>query len=160
MNIRAITPEDLPIVLDLTVATFGPFYETVYRNAVGDVVLANRHGDWREDYRRHVAGIVDPSTGRSAAAADDGGELVGYVAWINESGTAHGEIDILAVAEEHRGRGVGRALAEHAIAALKAAGADVVSIGTGGDDFHAPARALYSALGFTPFPNVSFTKAI
>jgi hypothetical protein len=35
-----------------------------------------------------------------------------------------------------------------------------VSIGTGGDDFHAPARALYEELGFTPFPNVNYTKAI
>lgn len=35
-----------------------------------------------------------------------------------------------------------------------------MSIGTGGDAFHAPARALYEALGFTPFPLVSYTKAV
>jgi hypothetical protein len=36
----------------------------------------------------------------------------------------------------------------------------MVTIGTGGDDFHAPARALYESLGFTAFPNIIYTKAV
>jgi hypothetical protein len=43
---------------------------------------------------------------------------------------------------------------------MRDAGVEVASIGTGGDDFHAPARALYESLGFTPFPAVNYTKAI
>ena len=70
------------------------------------------------------------------------------------------KLERVAVTRSERGSGVGRALVEHAIAHLKTGGAKVVSIGTGGDDFHAPARALYEELGFTPFPNVNYTKAI
>jgi hypothetical protein len=46
------------------------------------------------------------------------------------------------------------------IKAAERHGEVVVSIGTGGDDFHAPARALYESLGFTPFPTVNYTRAL
>ena len=35
---------------------------------------------------------------------------------------------------------------------MRAGGVEVVQIGTGGDPFHAPARALYEQLGFTQVP--------
>ena len=40
---------------------------------------------------------------------------------------------------------------------MRALGAEVVEIGTGGDPFHAPARALYEKLGCTPFRSPSTT---
>lgn len=161
VDVRPLRPEDHPAVLALTIATFGPFYEESFRPLVGEVVFHNRHGGWREDYARHVAGLVDPEHGKHAAVAVTAdGSIAGYVAWVVEADARHGEIDILAVAEEHRRDGLGRTLAEHAIADAKRQGAEVVSIGTGGDAFHAPARALYEALGFTPFVNVIYTKAV
>lgn len=36
----------------------------------------------------------------------------------------------------------------------------VVHVGTGGDDFHAPARGLYEALGFSGLPVVDYTQAL
>ncbi|MFD9436368.1 hypothetical protein [Streptomyces sp. NPDC060002] len=42
--------------------------------------------------------------------------------------------------------------AGHAFEQMRALGAEVVEIGTGGDQFHAPARALYEALGCTAPP--------
>lgn len=117
----------------------------------------NRHGNWPEDYREHLAGLHQPDAGRFAAVAEDHDGIIGYVGWILEPAKRHGEIDILAVVGPSRGAGVGRALAQHAIDRLTEDGAEVVSVGTGGDAFHAPARALYEQLGFTPFPNVSYT---
>jgi ribosomal protein S18 acetylase RimI-like enzyme len=160
MDIRPLSPADLPALLDLTISVFGPFYEESFRPIVGDTVFINRHGDWKEDYRRHLAGIHDPDNGKFAAVARIDGQVVGFVGWIIEEAQRHGEIDILAVAEASRRLGAGRALAVHALAHMKTAGVDVVSIGTGGDDFHAPARSLYNSLGFTPFPNISYTKAV
>jgi len=61
--------------------------------------------------------------------------------------------------------GVGRGLVpgerlRNAMGHMGARGVDVISVGTGGDDFHAAARGLYVSLGFTPFPTVSYTKAV
>ncbi|MGW5054581.1 N-acetyltransferase family protein [Actinokineospora sp. NPDC004072] len=160
MQIRPLAPEDLPTLLDLTCQVFEPFYEDSFRPVAGEVVFANRHGDWRGDYRRLLAGAHNPDEGRHVAVAWVDGQVAGYVGWIEQAAEQHGEIEILAVAPEARRAGVGRALVEHAVAALKSAGVGVVSIGTGGDAFHAPARALYESLGFTPFPTVSYTKEI
>ena len=70
------------------------------------------------------------------------------------------QIYLLAVSPLHRRQGIGRRLCEHAIARMRAAGVEVVEIGTGGDPFHAPARALYAALGFTQVPVAVFLGAI
>ncbi|GAA4411569.1 hypothetical protein GCM10023148_04310 [Actinokineospora soli] len=160
MDIRAAAPEDLPALLDLTCRVFEPFYERSFRPVAGEAVFANRHGDWRGDYERLLANVHNPAEGRFAAVAWDDGAIAGYVGYVLQADQHHGEIEILAVPEGARRRGVGRALVDHAEAALKSAGVRVVSIGTGGDDFHAPARALYESLGFTPFPTVSYTKEI
>lgn len=160
MDIRPLDPADIPALLDLTIGVFGPFYENSFRPVVGDTVFTNRHGDWRGDYRKHLAGLHDPDSGKFAAIAWIDSQMAGFVGWIIEKTQRHGVVDILAVTADHRRLGVGRELLEHAVADIKAAGAEVVSIGTGGDDFHAPARALYESLGFTPFPTVGYTKAI
>ena len=127
---------------------------------MGETVFHDRHGGWRADYRRYLAAVHDPVRGRYAAVAVSGDTIAGYVAWLVDTAERHGEIDMLAVAAASRGRQHGRRLAEHAIDAMKSAGAEVVTIGTGGDPFHAPARALYESLGFTPFPNVLYAKAV
>lgn len=160
MDIRPLCTEDLPVVLGLTIEVFRPFYEDSFRPVVGDAVFLNRHGDWKEDYRRHVSAVHDPEHGRFAAVARVDGHMAGYVGWVVQDAERHGEVDILAVAAPYRRLGVGRALVEHAVTHLRTAGAAVVSIGTGGDDFHASARALYESLGFTPFPSVNYTKAL
>jgi hypothetical protein len=51
-------------------------------------------------------------------------------------------------------------LLEHAFAHMKDRAVEVVSIGTGGDWFHAPARALYESVGCKPFPSVTYFKEL
>jgi ribosomal protein S18 acetylase RimI-like enzyme len=52
----------------------------------------------------------------------------------------------LYVVPDRRGRGIGRALMEEAIAVARAEGADTMELGTGEDDV--AARRLYESLGF------------
>lgn len=160
MDIRPFLPADLPRLIDLTIATFGPFYEDSFRSQVGEVIFDHQHGRWKEDYGRQVPALHDPDNGRHVAVADAEGVVVGYVAWRVDVARRHGEIDILAVSADNRRQHTGTALCEHAVAQMKADGVEVVSIGTGGDPFHAAARALYESLGFTPFPGVYYFKAI
>ncbi|MEO8477308.1 MAG: GNAT family N-acetyltransferase [Actinomycetota bacterium] len=88
------------------------------------------------------------------------GSIVGYVAWNVDLERRHGEIYILAVSAEHRGRRIGTTLCELAFEDMKEPGIHVVEIGTGGDAFHAPARALYHSLGCTPFPVAVYFKEL
>jgi ribosomal protein S18 acetylase RimI-like enzyme len=152
MDVRTFVPTDLPRLVELTVEVFGPYYEDHFRPLVGEVIFTNQHGDWRADYRAEVAGLHDPGEDRHVAVAERDGEIVGYVAWSVDPAKRNGIVSHVAVAAGHRRGHTGTALCEHAFAAMRRDGAEVVQIGTGGDDFHAPARALYERLGCTPVP--------
>lgn len=160
MLIRAFRQDDLAPLTDLTIATFRPFYEDTYRPLVGEFVFANQHGHWRDDYREQLAALHAPDRHAYVAVAEAGDGIAGYVAWTADPPRRNGTITHLAVAPEHRRRHAATALCEHAFAWLRADGAEVVQIGTGGDPFHAPARALYEKLGCTPLPVVSYTRRL
>ncbi|MEU5670033.1 GNAT family N-acetyltransferase [Micromonospora sp. NPDC047762] len=152
MRIRSFLQHDLARLTELTIETFGPFYEDSFRPLLGEVVFTNQHGKWRDDYVKQVAELHDPAAHRYVAVAESNGTIAGYVAWAVEPQCRNANVTILAVSAEHRRLGAGTVLCEHAFAAMRELGAEVVMIGTGGDEFHAPARALYEALGCTPLP--------
>ncbi|GAA0545701.1 GNAT family N-acetyltransferase [Actinomadura livida] len=116
-------------------------------------VFANQHGDWRDEYRRQVAELHAPERHAYVAVAEAEDGIAGYVAWTVDPARRNGVVSHLAVSAAQRRNHVGRALCEHAFTQMRALGAEVVEIGTGGDDaFHGPARALYESLGCTPVP--------
>lgn len=160
MRIRSFLQHDLARLTELTIDTFGPFYEGSFRPLVGEVVFANQHGSWRDDYVEQVAGLHDPARHRYVAVAEIEGVVIGYVAWVVEPARRNASVTILAVSAHHRRHGAGTALCEHAFAAMRELGAQVVTIGTGGDGFHAPARALYDALGCTALPLVVYHREL
>ncbi|MEV1002399.1 GNAT family N-acetyltransferase [Nonomuraea sp. NPDC050202] len=160
MRIRSFVQHDLARLVDLTIETFGPFYEDHFRPLVGDVIFANQHGAWRDDYREQVAGLHDPAAHKHVSVAEAGHAIAGYVAWSVDTARGNGVISHLAVAAGHRRHGTGAALCEHAFAGMRALGAEVVEIGTGGDPFHAPARALYEKLGCTAVPVVFYYRQL
>ena len=62
----------------------------------------------------------------------------------------HGELKSMFTADTARGRGVARALVQHIVAAARARGLARLSLETGSFGYFAPARALYTGLGFEP----------
>ena len=160
MHVREYLQHDLERLVELTIDTFGPFYEDSFRPLVGEVVFAREHGSWRQDYRTMVPALHDPPAHQHVAVAEDDGALVGYVAWKIDPARRRGEVEILAVQPEHRRFGIGEALCEHAFGHMRQAGVDVVVIGTGGDAFHAPARALYASLGLVELPVSVFYRQL
>ncbi|WBB79812.1 GNAT family N-acetyltransferase [Micromonospora sp. WMMD882] len=147
-------------LLELTIATFGPFYEDSFRSIVGDAIMVNQHGTWREDYREMWLGLHDPQSNKHVVIAEDGDTLLGFAAWQTNPDKHSGEIDLIAVAADQRRHHVGTALCAHAFEAMKRAGVEVVSIGTGGDQFHDAARAFYDSLGMTAMPLVHYYMAL
>ncbi|WP_117208121.1 GNAT family N-acetyltransferase [Allorhizocola rhizosphaerae] len=160
MFIRSFVQPDLPRLVELTIETFGPFYEQSFRRIVGEAVFANQHGNWRDDYRTQVPQLHDPSQHRQVAVAQVDEIIVGYVAWSVDPARKNATIVMLATSADHRRHGLGTALCEHAFAHMRSLGAEVVEIGTGGDPFHAPARALYESLGCTLFPVAHYFRQL
>jgi ribosomal protein S18 acetylase RimI-like enzyme len=160
MHIRPYVPADLAGLTELTIDTFGPFHQNSFRPAVGETVFAACDGDWRDGYRTELPGLHDPARDRWLAVAETGDRLAGFIAWRCDRARAFGEISHVAVAPAARRGGLGTALCEHAFAALRAESAVAVQIGTGGDEFHAAARALYQRLGCTGFPVVNYYREL
>jgi GNAT superfamily N-acetyltransferase len=67
---------------------------------------------------------------------------------------------MLAVHPDHQNRGIGTELNLFALERMKENGMKLVSVGTGGDPGHAPARRSYEKVGYTPLPIVRYYKAL
>ncbi|MDX3645655.1 GNAT family N-acetyltransferase [Streptomyces sp. MB09-02B] len=161
MLIRAYARDDLARLTELTIDTFRPFFEDSVGPMLDGLVLTTLHADWRGDYRELVPTLHDPAEHKYVAVAESAdGAIAGYVAWQADLVRHHGEITLLAVDERHRGDGTGTALCEHAFADLRGRGTKLVEIGTGGDAFHAPARALYESLGCVLFPTAHYYRRL
>jgi len=152
VNIRPYHPRDLKDLTELTIATFGPFYENHFRPLVGETIFRHQHGRWADDYRAQVPALHDPAAGKHVAVAETSDHAIaGYVAWTIDPARRHGDVVILAVAAAHRRGYIGTALCEYAFADMTEKDVEVVTVGTGGtDSFHAPARALYESMGCVP----------
>ncbi|MFE5738238.1 GNAT family N-acetyltransferase [Streptomyces celluloflavus] len=152
MLIREFAQNDLTRLTELTVDTFHPFYEESFRPLVGDVIFGIQHGNWRDDYRTEIPELHAPEQHRYVAVAETCGSIAGYVGWRVEPARGYGTITMLAIAADQRRNQAGTALCEHAFGEMRQLGAEMVEIGTGGDAFHAPARALYESLGCVQLP--------
>jgi ribosomal protein S18 acetylase RimI-like enzyme len=160
VSIRTFEPRDLPRLTELTVKTFGPFYEDSFRPLVGEVVFARQHGRWREDYLALLPTLHAPEEDKHVAVADVGGVIAGYVAWEVDLSRERGRVLLLAVDAHHRRDHLGTGLCEHAFGRMRARGAVYVEIGTGGDEFHAPARGLYERLGCVQQPAAAYFREL
>ncbi len=152
MLIRSPEQHDLARLTEVAIEAFGQFYEDAFRPVVGEVIFTRQHGQWREDYHTLLATLHAPQHHKYAAIADIGGVIAGFVGWEIDQSRERGRIRILAVDAHYRRGHLGTALCEHAFSHMSARGAVYVEIGTGGDPFHAPARALYESLGCIKWP--------
>ena len=160
MLVRSYLQHDQTPLTELTIETFRPFFEESFRPAVGDLIFDIQHGNWRGDYHELVAELHNPQQHKYVAIAEIDGDIAGYTGWQADPARRHGRISILAVASAHRQTHVGTALCEHAFAGMRTLGAEMVEIGTGGDAFHGPARALYESLGCVKVPGAVYFRQL
>ena len=81
--------------------------------------------------------------------ARSNGELLGVGA-LRRIDDSHAEIKSMHTAAPARGRGVGRAMVGHLLEVARSRGCSRVSLETGTVPAFAPARALYTSVGFAP----------
>lgn len=144
LNIRPYRPADAPRALEICIAAFTPIHEG-FREALGDEIFGHQYHDWKERYAATFAGI---SPEQEVFVGEVGGEMVGFIFTGLDAEHRTGELGLNAVDPRFQGRGNGKALYHFAFDRLRARGALVAYVGTGGDAAHAPARAAYTAVGF------------
>ena len=75
--------------------------------------------------------------------------------------TKIGDIHFLAVHPEYQNNGIGKRMNDFVLQKMTEAGMLVVTVGTGGDDSHAPARRTYETAGFSAaLPTVHYFKKL
>ena len=146
--IRAYAPSDLPSLHTIRAAAFAPVFAS-FRNIVGPEIAALGLATAEQEQAGLLDAIAKPDSGHTIAVAEANNTPVGFVSWKPDIAPGVGEITLNAVHPDHGGRGIGTALYEHALAALKAAGMKLATVGTGGDPSHAPARRAYEKAGFS-----------
>lgn len=160
MHIRPYRPSDHNQVLALTCNTFQPFYEDSFPALMDhdQPLVAHQHGQWREDYARQLPALLD-GDGHGLVAVE-GDQVVGHLIWRPDGRRDHAHIEILAVAPTARRQGIAESLMTRAMDDMRADGRGFVELGTGGDDFHAPARRLYEQLGFRAVPVMVYLRQL
>jgi GNAT superfamily N-acetyltransferase len=147
LHIRPYTKADYPRAVDICVEAFRPIHAG-FKAALGDTIFALQYANWERQYAETFDKLsVDDDITRVYVAEKEG-DLVGFVFTILDAERKTGEIGLNAVDPSHQGQGIGKAMYDFALAALKARGAQIAYVGAGGDAAHAPARKAYEAVGF------------
>ena len=146
--IRAYAPADLPSLHIIRAAAFAPVFAS-FRAIVGPEIAALGLATAEQEQTDLLDAIARPDSGHTLAVAEIAAKPVGFVSWKPNIAPNVGEITLNAVHPDHGGNGIGTALYEHALAALKASGMQLATVGTGGDPSHAPARRAYEKAGFS-----------
>ncbi len=160
IDIRPATVNDHEAILALTLRAWEPVYASV-NGVLGPDLAQLLHGtDWREHQTMEVREALGSPTMHLWVSEADGA-VTGFVgARVVDPRRLIGEVYILGVDPAAQRQGIGAALTEHAAQWLRDEGMRVATISTGGDPAHAPARALYDALGYAPLPGVQYFRVL
>jgi GNAT superfamily N-acetyltransferase len=117
-----------------------------------DQIGATRDGGELEPYERAFAAIDADPAHRLVAMTDAAGEVVGtlqltFIPGLARRGALRAQIEAVRVDQRLRGRGLGQALFEWAIAEARRRGCALVQLTT--DRRRADAHRFYGRLGFT-----------
>lgn len=157
--IRSLTSADVEAVVDLSLLAWEPIFVS-FEAILGARITAQIY---RPDPRTAQAVYVRKTCREEDVdvfvAVDADGHIAGFIALRVNADATTGEIDLIAVHPHYQRRGHARSLMEYAIARFRDRAIPLVNVGTGGDPGHAPARALYEAIGFTGLPLVNYYLA-
>jgi ribosomal protein S18 acetylase RimI-like enzyme len=157
--LRPFDDADLDKVVELALRAWEPVHRSM-AEVMGAGINARVYPDWaasqEDDVRR---ACLDPEQ-LVTVATDAAATLLGFVTVVIDAPKETGEIYMIAVDPPVQRRGLARALTDHAIGQMRAAGCRLAVVATGGDAGHAPARGLYESAGFTALPLVNYYREL
>lgn len=148
MSMRPFRPEDLPVIVDIANRAWKPI-KKMSRTCLGDALadLVNPEGDSVTKGRQieHAAATIP----ENILICERGGRIVGFVTfYADDPHHLIGQIGNNAVDPDCGEKGVGQEMYQAVFEKLKAMGFKAVSVTTGLDYAHAPARRAYQRAGF------------
>jgi len=160
LSVRTLVESDIAPVVEFSVRAWKPVHESMCR-VMGPEIFGRVYPDWAASQAQAVESVCRVESNRVWVAVEDG-RPVGFVAVVlhDQGGVKSGEIEMVAVAPECQGRGIGLALVSLAVEEISQLGIPIAEIGTGGDPGHAAARRVYEKAGFTALPLVRYYKAL
>jgi ribosomal protein S18 acetylase RimI-like enzyme len=142
MNLRSYHPEDLELLIGITVEGFdGTALEQQVERVCG---VINGH-DWRWRKARQIEEDCDANPA-GVFVAEENGKVLGYITTRVDHAAGKGRIPNLAVHSAAQGQGLGRRLIEHALDYFRAEGLAVAVIETMSNN--EAGQHLYPSCGF------------
>jgi len=158
LQIRPAAANDLEAIVHLSLLAWEPVFHS-FEQVLGTEIYSLIYPDWHQSQSEVVtATCQDEKISVWVADVDD--LVVGFVACTFDHDKKEGEVYMLAVHPSHQNREIGTELNLFALDRMKENGMKLVSVGTGGDPGHAPARRSYEKAGYTSLPIVRYYKAL
>ncbi len=145
--IREFRTEDLPRLHEIRTAAFAPVYQS-FRALVGPDIAAVAFASAEAEQGAHLDEICSTDSAHSVYVIELNGQIIGFSGLSCDEKSKVGEIGLNAVDPQHKGQGAGSALYAHVLDQMRRRGMKVATVGTGGDESHAPARRAYEKAGF------------
>jgi len=159
LQIRPLNNSDIDDIVELSLLAWEPVF-TAWEQILGPKLYPIAiYPDWRKS-QKDVVEKGCSNKNFTTWVAEQGGKVIGFVAYELNDNNKIGEVQLLAVHPEYQNHGIGTELNNFALEKLKEAGMKLAVVGTGGDEGHAPARKSYEKAGYTALPLVRYYKDI
>ena len=159
MQIVQFSPEHRESLLALSLRAWEPVFPLLEPAVPAFVYESFYPRGWRQRQAGDLAATLDGEPENIDVALVDG-VPAGWVCTRLHPEDSMGEVYVLAVDPQHQGKGLGRALMQHSVERARSHSMRMVTVETGDDPGHAPARQLYEQSGFERWPVARYFKDI
>jgi ribosomal protein S18 acetylase RimI-like enzyme len=158
LQIRSMVDADLTAIVELSLLAWEPVFKS-FEQVLGHEIYQRIYPDWRQAQSEAVTETCQDEK-VSVWVPEVDGHMAGFVACTFDHEKKEGEVYMLAVHPDYQNQGIGTELNLFALNKMRENGMKLVSVGTGGDPGHAPARRSYEKAGYTPLPIVRYYMAL
>lgn len=159
-SIRLFVSGDFQKLDEIRKAAFAPVFSS-FREIVGDKIAPFAFVNAEHEQAAHLEKICAPDASQQVYVVERQGEPVAFFSISLDHKSKVGELGLNAVHPDCQGAGIAAWMYSQALDRMKQAGMAVATVGTGGDDSHAPARRAYQKAGFNiGLPSIFLYKAL
>jgi ribosomal protein S18 acetylase RimI-like enzyme len=159
LNIRPVRSPDVEDLVRLGLSAWAPVFAS-FRQILGSGIYQAIWPEWQRSQREGIEAVCQDSDKTDVWVAEMDGAVVAFLAYELHGSDKTAEVVYLATDPEYQNRGIGTELNLFALERMKASGAELAVVGTGGDPSHAPARRSYEKAGYTGLPLVRYYKKL